>query len=58
MDLINPSSAASMSQAVATPAPPLLDEQQLRQFQEMFSQAPWLYPGAQPCNSQWLDLSF
>ena len=38
---------ASMSQAVISPTQPLFDEQQLRQFQEMFDQAPWLYPGAQ-----------
>ena len=43
-----PSSTASMSQVVISPTQPLFDEQQLRQFQEMFNQAPWLYPGAQP----------
>jgi len=42
-----PSSTASMSQAVIPPSQPLFDEQQLRQFQETFNQAPWLYPGAQ-----------
>ena len=42
----DPASAASMSQTMATPAP-LFDEQQLRQFHEMYAQAPWLYPGAQ-----------
>jgi len=36
-----------MSQAVISPTQPLFDEQQLRQFQGMFNQAPWLYPGAQ-----------
>ena len=44
---IIPPSTASMSQAVISPTQPLFDEQQLRQFQEMFNQAPWLYPGAQ-----------
>ena len=42
-----PSSTASTSQAVIPPSQPLFDEQQLRQFQETFNQAPWLYPGAQ-----------
>ena len=42
-----PPSTASMSQAVISPTQPLFDEQQLRQFQGMFNQAPWLYPGAQ-----------
>ena len=42
-----PSSTASMSQVVIPPSKPLFDEQQLRQFQETFNQAPWLYPGAQ-----------
>ena len=42
-----PPSTASMSQAVISPTRPLFDEQQLRQFQEMFDQAPWLHPGAQ-----------
>ena len=43
----DPSSSASRLQVAATPAPPLFDEQQVRQFQELFSQAPWLYPGIQ-----------
>ena len=42
-----PPSTASMSRAVISPTRPLFDEQQLRQFQEMFNQAPWLYPSAQ-----------
>ena len=44
---IFPPSTASMSQVVISQTQPLFDEQQLRQFQEMFNQAPRLYPGAQ-----------
>ena len=34
------------SSAVITPGP-LFDDQQLRRFQELYAQAPWLYPGGQ-----------
>ena len=30
--------------AVISPAQPLFDDQQLRRFQELYAQAPWLYP--------------
>ena len=35
------------SSAVITPGPKLFDDQQLRRFQELYAQAPWLYPGGQ-----------
>ena len=35
------------SQSAVSPGHPLFDEQQLTRFQELHSQAPWLYPGGQ-----------
>ena len=35
------------SQTGVSPMQPLFDEQQLRRFQELHNQAPWLYPGNQ-----------
>ena len=35
------------SNAVISPEQPLFDDQQLMRFQELYAQAPWLYPGGQ-----------
>lgn len=42
---LTPAFAGGLTQVVASPAQPLFDEQQLRRFQELHNQAPWLYLG-------------
>lgn len=44
---LTPAVAGGLTQVVASPAQPLFDEQQLRRFQELHNQAPWLYLGGQ-----------